>query len=517
VASNNAIGTGAVIITANADGLGSGLDSAGKKVEQWAKKTSAKTGEHVAGKEGGLIHRLLEPIKDKSNELAGQAPGGGLLGTILGAAKAHPVITAALAGLAAVAISVHSVVDSIKELSAVGRTAGSLGVDSAQYMGIAEGLKRVGIDGEAVPAVLSRVGKAAAEGSPALAALGLNAAELLQLPLDEQLMSVAEAISHLPKGAQQASAAMQIFGRSGFQLLPFLQKGKEGIQEFIDHEKKLGVALSQSDMDAVTRAKAALPKIGAVFEGFWNKIVVAAAPVIEFIANKLTAALEAVSPVLSAIANFIDGAFMAAAAIIEEVVSAVGDFIGSMFEGIDTTITWKDIIKTAGHVGIDMFGALAVAGAACWDAIKAGAGSAAIAIGFIGRNLGIGAGGDIEAWGKKQVDAFGKNIDTALAWVDKLHQKLDQKEKDREKKGGGFVPPEFVPDVSPSKFAAAIQAGSQEAWKVSAQAQFGFDTGAADALGVAKKQLDESKKQTGILNKIADAPSGGGADFGDAI
>jgi hypothetical protein len=517
----NQIGTGAVVITANADGLSAGLNAAGSQVEKWAHQTSAKVADHGnAGKSGG-----------------------GILGGLFGFAKAHPVVTAVAATGAMIAGFAGEAVGTIKELNVEGRKAQSLGVASDRYMGLAAGLKRIGLDGDAVPAVLGRLGKAVAGGSPALEKLGLNAEDLLRLPLDEQFLKVADAIKALPPGAAQAGAAMEIFGRSGYQLLPFLQKGSEGIEHFIAHEKAIGAALGQEDMDKVMRARAALPKIGAAFEGFWNKIVVAAAPVIETVAGGLTKAFEKVSPVLSVVASFVDGAFFVVGEVVTTVIDLVGSFLGDLGDAVGVTMDWKEATTLAGHIGIAVFGAVCVVAAALWDSIKAGAGVvtwvASLTVdqwGLIvdvfkeiidlakllpdelrpdwldGLAQGVdqfsskihGAASDMRAWGEKQVGDVGKGVADTMEWVDGLHEKFDERNKQQVKAHPEAAAAAAAADEGPLKFAAAVLAGSQDIHRITAQSQFGGLVG-GDAGDVPKQQLSELRQHGKTLEKIAAA------------
>src|SRR5262249_15140071 len=68
-------------------------------------------------------------------------------------------------------------------------------------------------------------GKAAGgakEAADKFALLGLDARELARLPLDEALGKVADKVSLLPEGVQQATAAFEIFSKRGESMLPFL-------------------------------------------------------------------------------------------------------------------------------------------------------------------------------------------------------------------------------------------------------------------------------------------------------
>lgn len=76
-----------------------------------------------------------------------------------------------------------------------------------------------GIGGEKVGDVVNRLQKAIEGGNPALEEMGLNLDALKKLSPDQQLATVGRAIMRLKSPSEQTAAAMEIFGKSGGQLL----------------------------------------------------------------------------------------------------------------------------------------------------------------------------------------------------------------------------------------------------------------------------------------------------------
>src|SRR5690242_6456227 len=105
--SSTAIGSASVVLTANADGLAGGLDSAAKHLDKWAKDVEGK---HASSGGGGLFGKIL-------------GGAGGLAGGLAG-------LAGSAAGMA-FGVSKEFITDSIKqikELAAVGRQADAIGV-----------------------------------------------------------------------------------------------------------------------------------------------------------------------------------------------------------------------------------------------------------------------------------------------------------------------------------------------------------------------------------------------------
>lgn len=65
------------------------------------------------------------------------------------------------------------------------------------------------------------------------------------------LLSVADRFKELPDGAEKTALALQLFGRSGDQMIKILDKGSKGIIELEDQAKKLGLTLTSQNIGAI--------------------------------------------------------------------------------------------------------------------------------------------------------------------------------------------------------------------------------------------------------------------------
>ncbi len=52
---------------------------------------------------------------------------------------------------------------------------------------------------------------------------------------------VAEALSRMPEGAEKTALAIAVFGRSGANLMPFLNSGRDGLAEMGAEAERLGL------------------------------------------------------------------------------------------------------------------------------------------------------------------------------------------------------------------------------------------------------------------------------------
>lgn len=509
-----------MVLSANADPLASGLDKAAGDVHKWAHKVEAGAAGAGAGKGGGLISALLT---------GGKFVGG-----------------AVAAGIGASLTAIPAAVDGMKALAKEGRAADALGIASDKYMGIAHAFSKIGVEGDGLTNVFGRLAKATEEGKtgagPAaekFRQLGLNAAELSKLPLDQQLLRVSDAIAKLPPGGQQAAAAMELFGKSGATLLPILSKGSAGLEKQIEHAKKLGLALDPTQMERVQRAAAAVPRIGAVFDGVKNKFLAAIAPAVESWGNLLERGIELVSPLIDKALEGVSAYYTTIAELGSAVVEHVGaaaaafaDWVGGMAGGQITLGSVTDNV-------LGLLKAVTKGGAYMWDGLSAGYGAFAIVFGKL-ENLiadfvlnfkssikdlfqtlaklpdamggktfrdmaansdkmvdafagGFRKTGDgLEAWGHRQIDTFGNTAKNVDGIFDRIRVRLAGGLGDKLK----GVAAELAAVSEPVKLGGALDVNSKEAYSAVTkyQTQQTVDAPAQDLRKRAVKAAEDALK-----------------------
>jgi len=98
---------------------------------------------------------------------------------------------------------------------------------------------------------LFAAGNGSKEAAKALEMVGLSASDLAGLSADEQLGKIADGLMAIQDPGTRAAVAMQIFGKSGTDILPLLDGGSAGLKAFAEQARKLGLV-----MDKETAAKA---------------------------------------------------------------------------------------------------------------------------------------------------------------------------------------------------------------------------------------------------------------------
>ena len=86
----------------------------------------------------------------------------------------------------------------------------------------------------------------------------------------EALLEVADAFQKMPDGAQKSSDAVALFGRSGLTLIPLLDKGRDGIQQWEKALDKLGPVIGTEAVQANEKYRDSIGELSLA----WDKVKV---------------------------------------------------------------------------------------------------------------------------------------------------------------------------------------------------------------------------------------------------
>ncbi len=122
--------------------------------------------------------------------------------------------------------------------------------------------------------------------------LGLSVDRLLELSPDEQFTAIAEKISQIEDPAKRTAAAMEVFGKSGAELMPLMIGGAEGIEMLRKEARDLGLQVSGEDAANATLFGDTLANLQDTFKQ--TAFVVGAA-----IAPAVTNAMQSIIPMVA--------------------------------------------------------------------------------------------------------------------------------------------------------------------------------------------------------------------------
>lgn len=176
--------------------------------------------------------------------------------------------------------------------------------------------------------VLLDVQQGSSTAATTLQMLGLNIQQLQTLSPEQQFIQMAQAISQVQDPSKQAALAMELFGRSGTQLLPMLQQGEAGIEALIAEARRLGIVMSEEDARAAAEFTDAMNRLSSVFKGIATQVASVITPILTKLSNLFTSLDKGTRELIVQVGLF-GAAFLAAIYIIPKVIAIFKMLIGA--------------------------------------------------------------------------------------------------------------------------------------------------------------------------------------------
>jgi len=239
-----------------------------------------------AGKASVIIEanrsRLAAGLRAAQKELVTFAAGAAKIGAGMGAG--------AIGVLAPVAAAVRSFADAGGAIDDIAQRTGA-SAEAISSLGYAA--KMSGSSIEDIEKGIRSMQKGIASGSKVLEELGLDPATLSAMSPDQQFAAIADKIAAIEDPAARVTAAMEIFGKSGANLLPLLSTGSKGIDALRSEARSLGAEMSGEDAAAAATLGDSIDMLGTSFSGLVNTIGATVAPMFTAVLQAMTHAVSA--------------------------------------------------------------------------------------------------------------------------------------------------------------------------------------------------------------------------------
>lgn len=210
------------------------------------------------------------------------------------AGKIGKSIGVAIAGAATgIAFAVKQSLDAADEL---GNLSEKVGVSVEALSKLQYAAKLSDVSAEQLQVGLLKLSKSAVEAangtgdaSAAFSALGVGAkkADGSLKSTDELFIELAESFSKFEDGPEKAAAAMAIFGKSGAELIPLLNAGKQGIQSYSDELEKLGGVVTAEASARADEFNRNLDRLKGASAGLANQLATALSPALVELAQRM--------------------------------------------------------------------------------------------------------------------------------------------------------------------------------------------------------------------------------------
>ena len=139
---------------------------------------------------------------------------------------------------------------------------------------------------------VAEAAKGTGEAVNALKELGLEAAVLTKLPLDEQFSQIAQKLSQVANEADRTRLAMKLFDSEGVALLQLTKDGAAGIEILRRKARELGFTMSKEGAQGLVDAKDSMTDLKAATDALVLTLVSRLAPALKFIAEQATKGLR---------------------------------------------------------------------------------------------------------------------------------------------------------------------------------------------------------------------------------
>ena len=242
-----------------------------------AKDFGTKLKSMVLGKTAGVGESMGGMIKDGLKSMVGP------VAAVAGAMSIEHIVEG----------SIHSFEDLAGSVNSMKRIIGGSVEDVSALRGA---FQLAGVDTDAATTSLAKLSKTlfsdlgSKKGTPAGAAmreLGIkfHDAHGQILPMTDLMPKLSEQFSKMPDGANKTALAMTLFGRSGTQMLPFLNKGAAGIAELESKAKTMGLTLDQAGIEKFKESRKEQREFQATLQGLTVTLGQAFLPVLEGVQN----------------------------------------------------------------------------------------------------------------------------------------------------------------------------------------------------------------------------------------
>ena len=269
-----------------------------------------------------------------------------------------------------------------------------MSVESLQALQMAAKLSGVDDATGALQKLTVAIGTAAESGkTEAFTKLGLDFQALQAMSPEEQFKAVQQAIAALKTPAEQAAAAVSIFGKAGVELLPLMSQNLEEIEQRM---RRLGAIVGTDQVEAIGSMNDSLDMVKATFDGIIGTVVGNLAPVVESLAEELLGFVESFN-VANESAGGIAGVLTDAVLDIADYLAGVFDNAIGTFDGFGTTM--KEVGAVFEFVG-NIFTAIAETLRAAFNMFQVAGNLLAVGLGKFLEGVGSWVSSDLEQFGK---------------------------------------------------------------------------------------------------------------------
>jgi hypothetical protein len=212
----------------------------------------------------------------------------------------------AVVSVAGAAISV-AIQGQLSAADQAGKTASSLGLTVEQLTRFQHAAAMSGVEAAGLETAFKRLSVNMLENADRFGALGIAVenADGTMRSADQVMSDLADVLAAMPDGAEKTALAMELMGKSGADLIPMLNGGRDALREMLDEADALGLTISGETAQAAAQFNDNIARLAGTVKGWVVIITAELAPALARITDAVVAASEVfrgMSPIMRQVA-----------------------------------------------------------------------------------------------------------------------------------------------------------------------------------------------------------------------
>tara|TARA_R110000796_G_scaffold37353_2_gene94360 strand:+ start:5624 stop:7468 length:1845 start_codon:yes stop_codon:yes gene_type:complete len=182
---------------------------------------------------------------------------------------------------------------SMQSIDALAKTADQLGITTEALGGLQHAAGLAGVENKTFEKSLQNLAIGVSDAAnntgvakDAFLELGISAAALEKLPIDQQMLVVADAMKDVELQTDKVRIAADLFGARGVAMLNVIAGGSADLKQMAAEAEHLGITMSRVDAAEIELANDAVEKATGVFTGLGNQLAKSFSPIITAISTE---------------------------------------------------------------------------------------------------------------------------------------------------------------------------------------------------------------------------------------
>lgn len=243
--------------------------------------------------------------------------------------------------------AIDTVLDFANTAEELGNTAQIVGTTATAISRLHASAAPLGIEADSINTGMKKLARTMTEAArggeeagAAFEAIGLSAEELKGMSIEQVIAKISDKFAGTEDGATKAALSMALLGKSGAELIPWLNQGSEAMTAVADEAEAMGAVMGEDAVAAGSALDDAMDKLNMQSAGLKNQFSQALAPAVQFIAEMFTegsATATSFGDVFKAVATIViavTAVIKAAWEIISGIVRAISVSIFSVVDAI---------------------------------------------------------------------------------------------------------------------------------------------------------------------------------------